>query len=208
MKTRIFNLIILDESGSMESIKSEAISGVNETIQTIHVAQKKYDDQEHILTLVTFNDDSIRTVYDCLTIDKVSVLNSEQYSPNFNTPLYDAMGVSLGKLRKQVEKEDKVLVTVITDGYENSSKEYSEKAIKTLVDELKANGWVFTYIGANQDAETVASSISITNTMNFQTTSAGTQAMFAKERQSRSRWFHKVSVGSANLAKNYFDEDQ
>ena len=55
MKTRIFNLIIIDESGSMQSIKKEAIDSVNETFQTIRSAQKKHEDQEHYVSLVTFN---------------------------------------------------------------------------------------------------------------------------------------------------------
>lgn len=46
MKTRIFNLIIIDESGSMQSIKTAAIDSVNETIQTIRSAQKKHDGNE------------------------------------------------------------------------------------------------------------------------------------------------------------------
>jgi uncharacterized protein YegL len=56
MKKRIFNLIIIDESGSMMSIKKEAIDSVNETIQTIRAAQDEHADQEHFVTLVTFND--------------------------------------------------------------------------------------------------------------------------------------------------------
>ena len=57
MKTRIFKLIIIDESGSMQSIKTAAIDSVNETMQTIRSAQKKHEDQEHYVSLVTFNDD-------------------------------------------------------------------------------------------------------------------------------------------------------
>ncbi|MCS2304660.1 hypothetical protein NXX23_24850 [Bacteroides ovatus] len=57
MKTRIFNLIIIDESGSMQSIKKEAVDNVNETIQTIRSAQRKYEEQEHYVSLVTFNND-------------------------------------------------------------------------------------------------------------------------------------------------------
>ena len=67
MKTRIFNLIIIDESGSMQSIKTAAIDSVNETIQTIRSAQKKHDDQEHYVSLVTFNDD-VKTVYECVPV--------------------------------------------------------------------------------------------------------------------------------------------
>ena len=136
MKTRIFNLIIIDESGSMQSIKTAAIDSVNETIQTIRSAQKKREDQEHYVSLVTFNDD-VKTVYECVPVDEVKELTAETYQPDCCTALYDAMGISLNALRKKVAEDDKVLVTVVTDGYENASKEYSGKAIKALVDELK-----------------------------------------------------------------------
>ena len=62
MKTRIFNLIILDESGSMYSIKNLAVTGVNETVQTIKSAQEQYEDQEHLVSLVTFNSKSVKTI--------------------------------------------------------------------------------------------------------------------------------------------------
>lgn len=63
MKTKIFNLIIIDESGSMHCIKKEAIDSVNETMQTIRAAETENEDQEHFVTLVTFND-NVRTVYE------------------------------------------------------------------------------------------------------------------------------------------------
>ncbi len=94
MKTRVFNLIILDESGSMSSIKKEAIDSVNETVQTICRAQKKHEDQEHFVTLVTFNDD-VKTVYECVKAEEVRELTAETYQPNCCTALYDAMGMSL-----------------------------------------------------------------------------------------------------------------
>ena len=65
MKTRIFNLIILDESGSMQSIKQAAINGMNETVQSINEAQKKHEEQERVVTLVTFNSSAVKTIYDC-----------------------------------------------------------------------------------------------------------------------------------------------
>lgn len=55
--------------------------------------------------------------------------------------------------------------------------------------------------------ESVAASISITNVMNFQTTSAGTDKMFAKERKSRTRWFDKISKGCYNIAEDFFAEE-
>lgn len=210
MKTRIFNLIIIDESGSMQSIKKEAIDSVNETIQTIRSAQKKHEEQEHSVSLVTFNDD-VKTICECVSVNEVKELTAETYCPNCCTALYDAMGMSLNKLRPKVADVDKVLVTVVTDGYENASREYSGKAIKALVDELKEKGWVFAYIGANQDVEAVAATISITNVMKFETTSVGTQAMTDRVNRSRTRLYSYMAQSDFNAAEaneNFFDEDK
>ena len=210
MKTRIFNLIVIDESGSMQSIKKEAIDSVNETIQTIRSAQKKHEEQEHYVTLVTFNDD-VKTVYECVPVNDVKELTAETYQPDCCTALYDAMGVSLNALRKKVAADDKVLVTVVTDGYENASTEYTGKAIKALVDELKAKEWVFAYIGANQDVEAVAATISITNVLNFEATSEGTAVMGAKVESARTRLFDRIADSSfcaSEANANFFDEDK
>ena len=209
MTTKIFNLIIIDVSGSMQSIKREAIDSVNETIQTIRSAQNKHDDQEHYVSLITFNDD-VKTVYKCVPVNEVRELTAETYCPECCTALYDAMGISLNALRPKVGEGDKVLVTVVTDGYENASKEYSGKAIKALVDELKAKGWVFAYIGANQDVEAVAATISITNVMNFEATSAGTHMMTDRVNISRERLYccmAKPDFNAADANENFFDED-
>ena len=208
MKTRIFNLIIMDESGSMQSIKKEAIDSVNETIQTIRSAQKKHEDQEHYVSLVTFNDD-VKTVYECVAVDEIKELTI--YRPDCCTALYDAMGISLNALRKKVAEEDKVLVTVVTDGYENASKEYSGKAIKALVDELKAKDWVFAYIGANQDVEAVAATISITNVMKFEATPLGTAAMGTRVATARGRLFDRIAdccFNAAEANEDFFDEEK
>lgn len=210
MKTRIFNLIIIDESGSMQYIKSEAISSVNEAIQTIRAAQEQYEDQEHIVSLVTFNN-RVKSVYECVYVKDVKELTEETYQPSCFTALYDAMGVSLNALRPKVAESDKVLVTVVTDGLENASKEYSGKAIKALVDELKAKGWVFAYIGANHDVGSVAESISITNVLNFETTSEGMATMDSTVCQARIRWFDKIAQGLSSAVDdncNFFDDDE
>lgn len=210
MKQRVFNLIILDESGSMSSIERQAIDGVNETVQTIRAAQKKHEDQEHFLTLVAFNSDEVKTIYDCVEADKVEELTDKQYCPACCTPLYDAMGNAITKLRKNVADNDAVLVTVITDGYENASHEYDGKAIKSLVESLKSKGWIFTYIGANQDVEKVAATISITNTLAFSADCVGTQAMFAKETKARDRFFSRLKdkISPMAMADDYFSEDE
>ncbi len=212
MKTKIYNLIILDASGSMCSIEKQAVDGVNETVQTIREAQSKHEDQEHYVTLVSFNSSTTKKIYDCEAAAGVKDLSAEEYRPNCGTPLYDAMGFSITELQGKLEKDDKVLVTVITDGYENASKEYDGKAIAALVDKLKGEGWVFTYIGANQDVEKVASSIHIHNSISFDATCVGTSAMFEREKKARTRFFDRLAVTNncveACMSEDYFDEEK
>ena len=120
MNQKIYNLIVLDASGSMYSIRNEAIAGVVETVQTIRTAQNDNANQEHLFSLVVFNGRSIATVYDRMPITKVPDLNENDYQPTDNTPLYDAMGNAITNLQRYINEDDNVLVTVITDGYENS----------------------------------------------------------------------------------------
>ena len=86
------------------------------------------------------------------------------------TPLYDAIGFSVNKIKLLLDdKTDyNVLVTIMTDGEENASKEYSGSAIKKIIDDLKQKNWTFTYIGTDHDVEKFAHSISITNTLVWQ----------------------------------------
>lgn len=209
MKTKIFNLIILDESGSMSVIKQQAINGLNETIQTIRSAQDKHEGQEHYLSLVTFNGDAIKIIYQCTPVSNVKEMVPSQYMPNCSTPLYDAIGTALNELRPKVAPDDKVLVTVITDGEENSSVEYSGKTIKTMIEELKEAGWVFVYIGANQDVEKVAGTISVTNIMSFNASPEGTEAMMAHVNKKRMSFFDRLEINKTSAAdenEHFFDE--
>jgi Mg-chelatase subunit ChlD len=195
MEKKIYNLIILDESGSMMSIKSQAISGLNETMQTIRDAQEKYEDQSHYVTLVSFNTNKVKTIYDCCPVHRIQELDYNDYQPSACTPLYDAMGVSLSQLKSVVKDEDNVLVTIITDGYENASREYSDKAITQLVESLKAKGWVFAYIGANQDVEKVATSMGIRNSLCFDANPEGTREMLRQDRECRRELYCCIDEG-------------
>lgn len=207
-KKRVHNLIILDESGSMMSIYRPALTGVNETLQTIRGAQDEHKDQEHFVTLVAFDTGHYNQIYYNTPAGKAVDITTEQYHPCGGTPLYDAMGRAINDLRPNVEKDDYVLVTIITDGYENASREYNGRVIKSLVEEMKTKGWVFTYIGANQDVEAVAASMSIDNHLAFDTDEESTDAMFAKENYSRKQFFGKLShnFSKSDLCVGYFDE--
>lgn len=199
METRVFNLIILDESGSMDCIKRQALSGVNETLQTIRAAQEKYPEQKQLVTFVPFQSGSIKFVRDCVNISEVKDLRDDEYNPGTCTPLYDAIGLSVNHLKSQVAPVDSVLVTIITDGYENDSKEFDAHAVSRLIEEMKGKGWLFTYIGANQDAIAVARALNIHNAMNFVQDDSGTKEMFRKERKARERFNAKTFEAHAEV---------
>jgi hypothetical protein len=220
------NLIILDKSGSMSSIHHAALTGVNETLGGIRSAAKKYaDSQKQYVTLVLFCACELTYIYDHTPIEDVKDLTEKQYIPCCSTPLYDAMGKSVNKLRGKIEKEDDtdhtVLVTVVTDGLENASKEYSGKMIHDLVSELKTKGWVFNYIGTDHDVESVAATLNITNIIHFSKNEEDTRRTFAREARAKARFFDRLEavggspMGSAvereaafsQLGENFYDED-
>lgn len=208
--TNIYNLILLDESGSMGSIYEQALGGANETIQTIRAAQASADDQKQFLTFVTFDSgdrESVRIVIDTKPIEQVKDLTRDDYRPNGCTPLYDAMGRSLTALEQKVTDDDQVLVTIITDGMENSSREYSGASVCEIVKRLRAKGWTFVYIGANQDAVEVAKRMSIDNAMNFNATHEDTRRMWKDYRESTSGYYEKVRMAKMRGERIFEDKE-
>ena len=212
---RIFNLIILDESGSMYGLEKMCVDGVNETIQTIKNASKANPDQKQMFSFITFSGRAmgelpIRVKTYLEEITKVEEFPVTAYAPNGCTPLFDAMGIALTELEKKVTDDDIALVTVITDGYENASRMYSQKAIQNLVSRQDERGWVFTYIGANQDAMYESSKVGIKNSLNFCADEEGMKKMWENERRSRDMFYQKSSYKRMNdedLKENYFNND-
>lgn len=212
-ETRIYNLIILDESGSMFSIAAQALSGANETLQTIRAAQQENPDDHQMITFVTFNSPYVHTIIDTEKIEYVKDLTPDQYQPGGWTALYDAMGLSFTALKELVREGDHVLVTVITDGFENSSRYYTAKMIKELVESLSAQGWVFTYIGANQDSEQTGAGLGISNTMDFTASAEGSAMMFNKVLSSNREYYkkvrrHKMTGETIDYTEDFFSEKQ
>lgn len=205
MKTRIYNLIILDRSGSMESIKREAIDGYNETLGTIKAAQLKYlDTQEHYVSLAAFCNCGVNMIYDKVPAKDADKLTSSKYEPCCGTPLYDAIGSTIKQLKAFIRNDEyaNVVVTIITDGYENSSKEWSGAMVKKIIEELKEEGWMFSFIGSEYNAQELAMQISITNTIQWEKSSKGTRRMFAEENIARDRHYGRLNTMCREIGAN------
>lgn len=221
-KTQVYNLVILDKSGSMEDIRKEAIDGYNETLGTIRAAQRKHmGTQEHFVSLAVFCDCGIDMIYNKTPIKDAGKLTKKQYDPCCSTPLFDAIGQTIKKLRKDIKdiEDAAVLVTIITDGYENASKEWTLPAIKKLIEECKADGWMFSFIGAGEDVVKVASTISVTNTVVWEKTAKGTAEVFANENSAQSRFYDKMArISETDIStrkrmrqqfcEEYYDKDK
>jgi hypothetical protein len=151
-KTKIINFV-LDQTGSMMSVKDETIIGFNEYVKTI-----KESDESVLFSLTLFNSKEIEERYVAVPVSDVEELTKANYLPNHWTPLYDAIAHSVNAIedRKADDpgKKDKasVLCVIMTDGLENASKEYNRKDIFDLIKQKEEEDWTFVYLGANQDA--------------------------------------------------------
>lgn len=207
---RVHNLIILDESWSMSGLEAVSVSGVNETINTIKEAYRNNLEQEQFLTMVTFSfDNGLKIVhhYDYENIKDIKHMEANRFQPSGMTPLWDAIGCMCAKIEEEGRSEDLILVTIITDGLENASTRYDRTRIRKLINRLDKKGWVFTYIGANQDAASIADSMGIRNAMEYDSDEIGTKAMWEKENNSRKSFYERTQTtkSKSELKDKYFE---
>lgn len=205
----VYNLIILDESGSMEHIKKPIMDGFNEVVQNIKGIEIKFPEQRHFISFVTFNGIGIKTHLHMEAVKNLKPIDEKSYNPDSMTPLYDAIGLSTLKLKNEIgdKPNTNVLVTILTDGMENASAEFNGEQIYKIISDLKALGWTFTYIGANHDVEGAAMKISITNTMTFTAEEDSVKHMFGKENLARERYSNNLrNKQNKDKDKDYYKD--
>lgn len=172
--------VVLDRSGSMESMKREIIGGFNNFLK-----EQKEVPGEATMTFVQF-DDQIDRLATFKPLPEMQDLSDLTYVPRGCTKLYDAIGLTVNsvkdEIKKTISKPDKVLVVILTDGMENASQEYDTNSIKSLLEAQQKEGWEFTFIGANQDAILTARGIGLSNAasnITYAATPAGAMNMMA-----------------------------
>jgi uncharacterized protein YegL len=178
-KTHI--ICVLDRSGSMSSIMNDSIGGFN----TFLKQQRELPD-EATITVALF-DDKYELLYDNVDIKEVQDITEKEWYPRGTTALYDAIGKTINNdkaLIKKMNKKDrpnKVLVCVVTDGYENASREFQIDDIKKLIKDCENQDWNFIYLAANQDAFDVGTGFGISgaNTFTYTATAGGVSNMSA-----------------------------
>ncbi len=204
---RVFNLLVVDESGSMSIIRSQALAGINETLSTIRKMQKTHKHLEQHVTLITFDSTHKNVVYDNARAIHALPLHAKDYNPRGATPFYDAIGMGIAKVNALTTEEDSVLVTIITDGEENCSEDYSLQMVKNLIAKLKKQNWTFTFIGTDDlDVETIATDMGIDNHLHFSEDETGTREMFAQENRARERYNKCMAADRPVTDGSYFRE--
>jgi Mg-chelatase subunit ChlD len=163
---------ILDETGSMMSVKDATISGFNEYVETLERAKGSKGSK---MTLISFNSDQgAKRRYSAVPIGSVKRLTARDYEPSASTPLYDAVleGIADGD---EAKNHDIVLV-IQTDGEENASKRGTRDEVFRQIEQRKKSGWAVVFLGADQDAWQAAQLMGIARgaTISYDNTPAGT----------------------------------
>ena len=184
MKTTVFNLIVLDESGSMSHLTDETISGCNETINVAKTqAEKNADVFRSLMSVYAFQDGGpVKSRYIMKNEDAIQArhISADDYNPWGSTPLLDAVGSTLTELKTVAATHEDAtgVITIITDGMENSSSHYSWHDVANLISQFKEKGWTVNLIGANIDVEDMGSRLNIDNLMAFHASKAGSAKMW------------------------------
>lgn len=146
--------ILLDRSGSMGLIAHDTVAGFNRFL-----GEQRGAEGAARVTLVQFDSvDPFEVLVDGVPIQEVTDLDRDSYLPRSMTPLLDAVGRLIFHCDREIAKrevagepaEDQV-VAIITDGLENASREFRLSTIFDLVTSRREQGWVFVFIGADQD---------------------------------------------------------
>ena len=201
-------VFILDRSGSMSGLESDTIGGYNSMLE-----KQKKEKGEAIFSTVLFDDYST-VLHDRKAIGEVNHISENEYFVRGCTALLDAVGGAIhhiSKVQKKMPEEDrpeKTLFIMTTDGMENSSKKYTYKKVKKMVEKKKADkGWEFIFLGANIDAIEVAGrfGVAANRAVWYECDSAGTALNF----DVMSKMVSSARLcGSAAMMTEMLDDDE
>ncbi len=197
--------VVMDRSGSMESIKSEAENGLN-----VFVDEQKALPGEALFTLVQFDNEYefIHTAIPIKDVPKCKLL------PRAATALLDAVGRAINatgsrlSAMAEADRPGLVVFVILTDGHENASREFTRAQIKSMIElQSKTYGWQFTYLGANQDAFAEAGGIGIraAASLNFVGANAGAAYASASSNVGAMR---SAALHAGPVSNKYSDEER
>ena len=189
--------VLLDRSGSMSAIADDTVGGFAAFVREQQAVAGRCR-----LSLAQF-DDTYERVYASVDIQDVPALDLQ---PRGSTALHDAMVRLIGEAGAELaalpedQRPGTVLVAVLTDGHENSSREASGDLVKALVRRQQSQwGWQFTYLGANQDAVLTAGSLGIRAEDALTYAAGNVDAAFSVQ-SAKTRRLREARIGGASMA--------
>ena len=210
MKTRVYNLIILDESGSMKTIRRGTVACIDNLVDSIRMESVASPLLEQHVSCFSFNSEGVREQIALTKADPGGPrFDWERYRPSGLTPLYDAIGHATGRLRVQIGHDDgyAVLVTILTDGAENASQVYDSRSVSGIVRQLQSHDWVFTYIGTNHDVAADAARIGIRNARTFDYGDTDPVRFMDDELEHRRRYYRSLLTDEHRARRDrYFEK--
>jgi ADP-ribosylglycohydrolase len=193
---------LVDRSGSMSSIAEYVVSGFDGFFR-----RQREVAGEATVTVVQFdNAEPHKVLVDALPVAQVPSI-AGRFEPRGMTPLYDAIGLLLDRAERHGGDDADQLVVILTDGYENASGEWTSTSIHQRIEQLKARGWTFVFLGANQDsyATGAAMAMSAGNVSNFAPSESGVAATYDGLDRTVREWRGKGRTARRRDADAFWD---
>lgn len=159
-KTEI--VLVVDKSGSMNSMRQTVISAINSFL-----AEQKQAEGTAAITLYTFNQE-VQVMLPRCELKEAADLTPATYQPNGCTALLDAVGTAIDNTGKNLtamaesERPGTVIIGIMTDGYENASSDYTWKQVADRIKHQREKyNWHFNFFGAGADTFDVAAKMNI-----------------------------------------------
>jgi hypothetical protein len=183
MKTGYTDInIVLDRSGSMESVRSDTIGGFNAFLD-----DQRQSGGEATITLAQF-DNIYEVVYSAIPLADANRLDNSTFVPRASTALLDAIGRTIQDTGRRLaamaedQRPEKVVFVILTDGLENASNQFTAHMVNEMISHQRdVYKWEFVFLGANQDAITTAANLGIraANSLTYAANSDGVKLAFS-----------------------------
>lgn len=200
-KTEI--VLAIDKSGSMSCLRQTVIDSVNAFLK-----DQKDCEGSATVTMYAF-DDEVMVMQECSPLEKVPELSRENYDPDGCTALLDAVGTAIDDTGKRLaslpeeQRPGNVIIGIMTDGFENSSRRYKWKDIADrIAHQREKYSWRFMFFGAGMDAIEVASKMNIdrADSVTWDAGDADEVHAVMSSQSRRAKACRKVSMGTASYA--------
>jgi hypothetical protein len=197
MKKKIFNLIIVDASGSMKSKEEEVKGGLRILLKQIADDHRTHPELENTVCITDFsNHDDFRVLIDNAPVTGQTDFDVEQYATRGMTALYDAIGLSF---RKIPAGTDSAFISIFTDGEENDSKEFTAEGVKQLVEEARKKNWAVVFMGTSEASMLQARRMGVSdkNLFLYRDSKLGTALAYDKMAGSRKMMNEKLKANES-----------